>query len=275
MTTAVPREVTGLVATLILPAPRGRAASDAHDAAAALTPSGTGGQAAVAHAPQVHPAAPAPVHAPTATAPGAVPHAAPPREEHHETTGGAGRIVSVTDLRKIMTKLPLAKGQRYIDPLNQAMAEFHITTRLRKAAFLAQIAHESGELQWFQEFASGMEYDIRVRPKKARELGNVNPGDGPRYKGRGPIQLTGRNNYRACGKALGLDLEGHPELAIGPGVAFRTAGWFWSTHNLNALADKSDFRAITRRINGGYTHYAERLAYYQRALAVFPAEAHA
>ncbi|APR80418.1 Membrane-bound lytic murein transglycosylase D precursor [Minicystis rosea] len=261
------------MATLILPAPRGRAASDAHDAAAALTPSGTGGPTAAAHVPQAPPPTPAAKPPAHPTAPSAVPHAAPAAEEHHEPTP-AGQVVSITALRKIMTRLPLAKGQRYLEPLNQAMAEFHITTRLRKAAFLAQIAHESGELQWFQEFASGMEYDIRQRPKKALELGNVNPGDGPRYKGRGPIQLTGRNNYRACGKALGLDLEGHPELAIGPGVAFRSAGWFWSTHNLNTLADKSDFRAITRRINGGYNHYAERLAYYQRALTVFPADAH-
>ena len=174
-----------------------------------------------------------------------------------------------------MTHLSATKANAYITPLNQAMVEFEINVRLRKAAFLGQVAHESGELQWFQEFASGREYDISVNPKKAKELGNVNPGDGPRYKGRGPIQLTGRNNYRACGKALQLDLEGHPEIAIQPGIAFRTACWFWSTHGLNGLADKSDYRTITRRINGGYTHYAERLAYYERALTVFPAAPHA
>ena len=168
-----------------------------------------------------------------------------------------------------MTHLPSAKAERYLLPLNQAMAEFHINVRLRKAAFLAQVAHESGELAWFHEFASGMEYDLSRNPRKARELGNVHPGDGARYKGRGPIQLTGRNNYRACGKALGLDLEGNPEIAVEPRVAFRTAGWFWSTHNLNVLADQQNFRQITRRINGGYTHYAERLKYYERALHIF------
>ena len=133
------------------------------------------------------------------------------------------------------------------------------------------MAHESGELAWFHEFASGMEYDISKNPKLAKGLGNVNPGDGPRYKGRGPIQLTGRNNYRACGKALGLDLEGNPDIAVQPGVAFRTAGWFWTTRGLNALADQSDYRAITKRINGGYNGYADRVKYYERALAVFPA----
>ena len=168
-----------------------------------------------------------------------------------------------------MTHLPTAKAERYLVPLNQAMAEFLINARLRKAAFLAQVAHESGELAWFHEFASGIAYDISRNPRKARELGNTRPGDGPRYKGRGPIQLTGRSNYRACGKALGLDLEGNPELGVEPRIAFRTAGWFWSTHNLNVLADKQDFRQITRRINGGYTHHAERVKYYERALRIF------
>ncbi len=220
---------SGPQATVLLRAPRGSAATEAHDAARL---------------------APVP---------------APPK------TGAAAVLVTLAQLRAIMPHLPGAKASAYITPLNQALGEFVIDKRLREAAFLGQVAHESGELAWFHEFASGMEYDITVNPRLARGLGNVNPGDGPRYKGRGPIQLTGRANYRACGKALGLDLEGNPDIAVQPGVAFRTAGWFWSTHGLNALADQGDYRAITRRINGGYNGYADRRAYYNRALQVLPA----
>jgi putative chitinase len=189
-----------------------------------------------------------------------------------ERPGGAPTLVTLTQLHAVMPQLAAAKAQQYIGPLNKALGEFYIDNRLRICAFLGQVAHESGELAWFHEFASGMEYDITRNPVLARELGNLSPGDGPRYKGRGPIQLTGRNNYIACGKALGLDLVDNPDLAVEPGVAFRTAGWFWSTHGLNALADQGDFRAITRRINGGYNGYADRVKYYDRALQVFPAK---
>ncbi len=220
------------------------------------------------HAAPPH-AAPAPAARPARPPEHIAPAPAAPSIDVRPARGGAGAtLVSAADLRAIMTQLSSTKVQRYLEPLNQAMAEFTINVRLRKAAFLAQVAHESGELAWFHEFASGMEYDLSRNPRKARELGNVNPGDGPRYKGRGPIQLTGRNNYRACGRALGLDLEGQPEMAVDPSVAFRTACWFWSTHGLNLLADQQDFRAITRRINGGYNHYAERLRYYELALRV-------
>jgi len=239
------------------PTPQAAAAAP-HPAAAAPHP------AAAAHAP-----APATRPAP-ATAPHVEPIAAPPARG-----GAAVTLVTAAQLRAIMKHLPSAKAERYLVPLNQAMGEFQINVRLRKAAFLAQVAHESGELAWFQEFASGIAYDLSRNPRKARELGNTHPGDGPRYKGRGPIQLTGRSNYRACGKALGVDLEGNPDIAIEPRIAFRSAGWFWSTHNLNVLADQQNFRQITRRINGGYTHYAERLKYYELALHVFASTTHA
>ena len=214
----------------------------------------------------IAPPAPRPAAAP---APRPAPRVEPPVDVPPARTGAAVVLVSAAQLRAIMTHLTSAKAERYITPLNQAMGEFQINVRLRKAAFLAQVAHESGELAWFHEFASGMAYDLSRNPRKARELGNVRPGDGPRYKGRGPIQLTGRSNYRACGRALGLDLEGNPEIAVEPRIAFRTAGWFWSTRHLNVLADQQNFRQITRRINGGYTHHAERVKFYERALRVF------
>jgi putative chitinase len=142
------------------------------------------------------------------------------------------------------------------------MREYAINTPKRQAAFLAQLAHESGELRYMEELASGEAYEGR------KELGNTQPGDGKRFKGRGPIQLTGRANYRAAGKALGLDLERHPEKAALPGIGCRVAGWFWQTHDLNDLADRGDFKKITRRIQGGYHGLANRQRYYALALEV-------
>lgn len=168
-------------------------------------------------------------------------------------------------LQAIMPHLPEAHAAYYLPLLNTAMNEADITTPRRRAAFLAQLAHESGELRYWEELSDGSAYEGR------KDLGNVNPGDGPRYKGRGPIQLTGRNNYRAAGQALGVDLENHPELAKDPTVGFRVATWFWATRGLNPLADTGDFREITRRINGGYNGLAQREAYYTRALQVLQA----
>jgi putative chitinase len=142
------------------------------------------------------------------------------------------------------------------------MAEASINNRMRQAAFIAQLAHESGELRYFEEIASGAQYEGRT------DLGNTQPGDGRRYKGRGPIQLTGRSNYRAAGAALGIDLERYPERAADLDVGFRVAAWFWTSRGLNGLADAGDFRGITKRINGGYNGLSAREAYYHRALSV-------
>ncbi|RKH21298.1 LysM peptidoglycan-binding domain-containing protein [Corallococcus praedator] len=174
------------------------------------------------------------------------------------TSGGKGGV-SVAQLRKIMPNLSQAKAEQYLPHLNKAMAEAKINTPKRQEMFLAQLAHESGELRYMEEIASGAAYEGR------KDLGNTQPGDGKRYKGRGPIQLTGRANYRAAGKALGIDLEGHPERAKDPDVAFRIAGWYWGSRNLNSYADAGNFREVTRRINGGYNGMASREMYYRRA----------
>jgi len=136
-----------------------------------------------------------------------------------------------------------------------AMLEHGITTRRRAAYFLAQVLHESGRLRWFEELASGAAYEGRCS-----DLGNCHPGDGRRYKGRGPIQLTGRANYRAAGRVLGLPLEQHPGLAARHQVGWRTAGWYWHCRGLNTLADRGAFVEVTRRINGGTNGLADRLA---------------
>lgn len=124
----------------------------------------------------------------------------------------------------------------------------------RLAHFMAQLAHESGGFRYMEEIASGEAYEGRAN------LGNVNPGDGKRYKGRGPIQLTGRANYRSYGRVLGIDFERHPELVAIPSIGLIVACRYWHINGLNALADLGDVEKITRRINGGLNGFADRKA---------------
>ncbi|HXM83440.1 MAG TPA: glycoside hydrolase family 19 protein [Burkholderiales bacterium] len=161
-------------------------------------------------------------------------------------------------------------GQRialFVQPLNAAMEEFEISTAQRQAAFIAQIAHESGQLVWLREIWGPTKIQRTYEPpsEKAAKLGNTQPGDGYRYRGRGLIQITGRANYRACGAALGVDLEKDPDQLAMPDLACRSAAWFWKSHGLNELADAGDFKTITIRINGGLTGETDRLAFYSRA----------
>jgi len=167
-------------------------------------------------------------------------------------------MLTVDELKRI---LPLAgtRAETFCQPLNRAMAEFGIDSRARQAAFIAQIGHESGQLRYVRELASGATYEGRA------DLGNVVTGDGVRYKGRGLIQVTGRANYKACGAALGLDLINHPEMLEQPINACRSAAWFWKSRGLNDLADVGDQIKITRRINGGTNGLAERLAFFESA----------
>jgi len=177
--------------------------------------------------------------------------------------------VSLEQLQSIMPNLPYETAQEYLPHLDAAMVEAEINTPLRQAAFLAQLAHESGELQWFEEFADGWAYEWR------EDLGNVYEGDGPRYKGRGPIQLTGRHNYTRAGEALGLDLVNDPECVATPEVGFRTACWYWtngsSYGDLNYYADMGDFDSICLGVNGGWNGHEERWAYYNVAYQVLGA----
>lgn len=164
-------------------------------------------------------------------------------------------------VQQIMPALPALQLQEYLPTLAKAMLWAAIDRPLREAAFLAQIAHESCELTHWEEGSSGIAYEGN------RKLGNSQPGDGIRFKGRGPIQITGRDNYTRCGQALGLDLVAHPELLLEAGPGFKSAAWYWRTHGCNALADMQAFDAITRRINGGLNGKRQRDAYYRKALA--------
>lgn len=171
-------------------------------------------------------------------------------------------MLTLESLLSIMPHASPMRAAAYLPHLVAAMVEADITTPKREAAFLAQLAEESGEFRYMEELASGDNYEGR------EDLGNVEPGDGRRYKGRGPIQCTGRANYRAAGKALRIDLEKNPARAADPDVGFRLAAWYWTKHGLNPLADEGNFREITHRINGGYNGEERREAYHRRALEV-------
>ena len=129
-----------------------------------------------------------------------------------------------------------------------------LDSSLRFIHFLAQLAHESGNFRYMEEIASGAAYEGR------KDLGNTQAGDGKRYKGRGPIQLTGRANYRRYGQQLGIDFENNPEIVAIPSVGLLVACKFWFDNGLNELADKDDVMAITKRINGGTNGLADRKA---------------
>ncbi|BAP44781.1 prophage PSPPH02 chitinase [Pseudomonas sp. StFLB209] len=160
----------------------------------------------------------------------------------------------------------------FVPVLNAAMNRYAIVTRLRVAAFIAQIGHESGQLRYLRE-RGGDAYLARYDTGRlAARLGNTPEadGDGQRYAGRGLIHLTGLRNYRACSEALGIDFVAEPQRLEEPVHAAMSAGWYWATNGLNTLADHREFETITRRINGGLNGQTERLAYYERALEVLP-----
>jgi putative chitinase len=178
-------------------------------------------------------------------------------------------MLTETLLRQVMPHLPPAKAAAFLPHLNRAMAEYRIDTLPRAAAFLAQLAHESGEFRWMEEIWGPTPAQRRYEPLTdlSRKLGNIQSGDGKRFKGRGPIQLTGRANYQRFGQLLGMDLVSQPEQAATPTVGFRTAALYWANRGLNQLADAWNFREITRRINGGYNGLPDRQKYFERAKA--------
>ncbi|RLK45934.1 glycoside hydrolase family 19 protein [Cupriavidus plantarum] len=155
--------------------------------------------------------------------------------------------VTASMLRDIM---PLSgrRADLFALPLAAATGLFDIGTPKRLAAFLAQIAHESGQLVYVRELwgptAAQRGYEGRA------DLGNTEPGDGKRFMGRGLIQITGRKNYLLCGLGLDLDLLAAPELLEQPEAAAASAAWYWHTHNLNRYADRDDFLGLSIAING-------------------------
>lgn len=145
------------------------------------------------------------------------------------------------------------------DAMPRLIARAKLTTDLRLAHFLAQIAHESAGFKTTEEYASGAAYEGR------RDLGNTQRGDGRRFKGRGLIQVTGRHNARRMSKVLGPDFEANPILLQKFPWAAETAAVFWDDHRLNDYADADNVLTITRRINGGTNGLDDRKLYLARA----------
>lgn len=196
---------------------------------------------------------------------------------------------------------------QFLEPLNQAMARFGINSPARQAAFIAQLLHESANLtamsenfnyspasliatfntskaQRFTQESAALYGRTSAHPANqqmianvayANRMGNgpVESGDGWRYRGRGPGQLTGKDNYARCGAALGLDLVRNPDLVAQPDIGCLAFAWFWSKGNptggdLNVLADAGKIEGVSRAVNGGANGLHERLALTERALQV-------
>lgn len=186
-------------------------------------------------------------------------------------TDASTGLMGEEELMQVMPSLSSSKCQKCLPFLQKAMDEFDINTPERAAAFIAQLAHESGELKFMEEIWGPTAAQRRYEPTTSlsRQLGNMDTGDGFRYKGRGPIQITGCFNYKKYGDMLGVNLVDDPPLAANPEVAFRIAALYWRSNGLNECADQMAFRTITKRINGGFNGLDERLRYYGIAKTAF------
>jgi putative chitinase len=176
-------------------------------------------------------------------------------------------------------------------PLDVVFQKYNINTPKRQAAFIGQCSVESDNFTVLQE---NLHYSAQrlteVWPSRFPNLeqaqpyaenpvkladkvyggrdGNTDDGDGYKYRGRGVIQVTFKDNYDRCGKALGLDLINHPDFLLEPEFAALSAGWYWNKMGLNSLADLGDNKEITKRINGGYNGLSERITKTNQALKV-------
>jgi len=177
-------------------------------------------------------------------------------------------ILTADHLRRILPNATPDRIDRYLPHLLTAMPGRAIITPLRIAHFLAQLGHESAQLRYVEELASGARYEGRT------DLGNTQPGDGVRFKGRGLIQLTGRANYAAYGAAIHRDLLADPTpVATDPALAVDVACWFWNSRGLNAPADADDLERVTRRVNGGLNGLVDRREILARAKVALGIEA--
>lgn len=183
--------------------------------------------------------------------------------------------------------------QGWVDAMNEVFPKYDITTPQRIAAFIAQCGHESIGWTAFSEnlnysakslnavfpkyfIKAGRNADEYARqPEKIANIvyanrmdnGDTASGDGWKYRGRGPIQLTGKVNYKSFAKSMGVDVVQNPDLvATDKKIALMSAIWFWNSRNLNDLADKSDIKGMTKKINGGYIGLEDRIKHYEDAI---------
>jgi putative chitinase len=186
----------------------------------------------------------------------------PGGETLRQLHAGISPYLTQDKLQAIMSQATAPAINRYFRPMLTMMWNSQITTPLRIAHFLAQVGHESGDLRYSEELADGSAYEGRA------DLGNTEPGDGPKFKGRGLLQLTGRANYTAFGQARSRDFITPPNylaIATDPSLAVDVSCWYWTTHGLNVLADSDNLNGITYAINGGFNGLPDRAAHLRRA----------
>jgi putative chitinase len=201
-------------------------------------------------------------------------------------------MVTAQQLQQIFPQADASDIDEICTPLNAAMAEFKINSAQEQAMFLAQCGHESGNFSTVQENLNyRAETLVKVFPKYFRDVnpadyekqpekianrvysnrmgnGDESSGDGYRYRGRGLIQLTGKDNYGACAAALKYDLDSDPDYLETAEGAARSAAWFWAHNGLNKFADADDIIGCTKRVNGGTIGLAERQEHYKAAKSV-------
>ena len=191
-----------------------------------------------------------------------------------------------------LTKIGI--DQKWLQPLNDTFAKFEINTPQRMASFIGQCQHESGNFSHLEEnlnysavrlveimphrFTLAKAQECVAKGKQAiaegmyghrSDLGNTQNGDGASFFGRGLIQLTGRANYTSFAHAIGNDeIMSNPALLATPEYACLSAGWFFSTHHLNDLADKEDYLTMTKKINGGTLGLDQRIANIKKVLSI-------
>jgi putative chitinase len=187
--------------------------------------------------------------------------------------------------------LALGIEGKWLEPLQETFEKYQINTPKRQACFIGQCMHESGGFKFLKE---NLNYSAKAlmatwpsrfpdmdmaekyerQPEKiankvySGRMGNTEDGDGAKFIGRGLIQLTGKDNYKAFGEAIGEDLVANPQLVEQPRYAALSAGWFWNKRGLNALADDMDITTLTVRINGGKIGIEDRIAKINKALDI-------
>ncbi len=159
----------------------------------------------------------------------------------------------------------LHRAQQYAPFIEAVMEEYGITNPDHQAAFLANVGHESGGLQYTTELWGPTKQQLRYEPPSdlAQRLGNTQKGDGAKFKGHGLLQTTGRYNHVAAGQKLGFDGAAQPEKLAEPRMAARSAGLFWQSKNLGQFVDSGDFVTLVKRINGGLNGFDERARLYE------------
>ena len=197
-------------------------------------------------------------------------------------------MITADQLVRILD-IPEQRADVWCPHIDASMVEFEINTPLRISHFLAQIGHESGGFKYTKEIWT--DSPAQRSYEGAERLGNNEPGDGKKFFGRGPVQLTGRRNYKNFGDYIGVDLITQPQLVERMDIGCRSAGWFWkigaginlgsrALHalaeryylgngvNLNDIADRDDIETITLCINGGMNEFENRSIILQRAFNV-------